>query len=163
MIPFLIDVDGVMCDGVYYPSMERKYNLKDGHGVGLLKEHTNIEPIIMSGESDLSIKARAHKLGIRCYTGIDNKFESVMKLHVYSEFNLDDGFVAIGDDVQDIQLLDHAMLCFCPADAHNDVKKIDGIVVLEKRGGEGCVREAIDMILTQPWIQHLFKDALQIK
>lgn len=162
MIPFLIDVDGVMCDGVYYPSMERKYNLKDGHGISLLKKRTNIKPIILSGESDKSIISRAYKLRIDKHVGIENKLNYIVNLHVWGEMNLDNGYISIGDDIQDIPLLDNARLAFCPADAHDDVKKVDGIIVLEKRGGEGCVREAIDMILTHPWIHNLFNDALQI-
>lgn len=163
MIPFLIDVDGVLCDGVYYPSMERKYNLKDGHGIGILKKSTNIKPIILSGERDESIVSRSNKLRIDRHVGVEDKLNYIVNLHIWGEMGLDNGYIAIGDDVQDIPLLDRATLAFCPADAHDDVKKVDGIIVLKKRGGEGCVREAIDMILTQPLIQHLFKDALQIK
>jgi len=142
--------------------MERKYNLKDGHGISLLKKRTNIKPIILSGERDESIISRAYKLRIDRHVGIEDKLNYVVNLHAWGDMDLDSGYIAIGDDVQDIPLLDNATLAFCPADAHDDVKKVDGIVVLSKKGGEGCVREAIDMILTQPWIQRLFKDALEI-
>lgn len=158
MIPFVIDCDHVLCDGVYYPSMGRKFNLRDGHGITILKQRTNIEPIIMSGEDDESIRRRAEKLDVPFRSTSNkrrllNNWYSCQKGCVY---------IAISDDIPDKELLENATLAFCPADAENEIKAIDGIIVLSKNGGSGCVREAINMILTQPWIQELFKDVLQI-
>ena len=75
IIPFVIDNDHVLSNGVYYPSMGRKYNLRDGLGISLLVERTNIEPIIMSGERDESIYSRAKKLNIAFFP-TKNKFKT---------------------------------------------------------------------------------------
>jgi 3-deoxy-D-manno-octulosonate 8-phosphate phosphatase KdsC-like HAD superfamily phosphatase len=46
-----------------------------------------------------------------------------------------------------IQLLEVVGLAACPADAVKKVKEIPGILILEKNGGEGVVREFADLIL----------------
>lgn len=166
MIPLILDVDGCMTDGtVSYPSKERRFNLRDGHGLELLQKRTNIVPFIMSGEADAGITRRAEKLGIKCYLGVKNKYTHMSydeRLRKVKLANNGSGYIAISDDIPDKELLENATLAFCPADAEDEIKAIDGIIVLSKNGGRGCVREAINMILTQPWINELFKDALQI-
>lgn len=165
MILFVLDVDGVMTDGtVSYPSRERRFNLKDGHGIELLTKTTNIEPILMSGEDDASIGERACKLKIGYHLGVPDKYKKLKSIITeYNHIFYREKYIAISDDIPDKELLEKASLAFCPADAEEEIKKIDGIIVLSKKGGEGCVREAINMILTQPWIQDLFRDDLQIK
>jgi YrbI family 3-deoxy-D-manno-octulosonate 8-phosphate phosphatase len=156
----IVDADGVMTDGtVSYPNKERWFSVRDGHGFQLLKERTNIVPFIMSGENDQSIKHRANKLQITCSLGVGNKYAEIAWL-VEAKFIHEHPtkYIAISDDVPDLELLQNATLAFCPADAEDEVKSIDGIIVLAKKGGEGCVREAINIILTQPWIQELFPE-----
>ena len=53
----------------------------------------------------------------------------------------------IGDDVNDIPLLRAAALRACPADAADEVKALEGIIVLSKNGGFGAVREFAQMVL----------------
>jgi YrbI family 3-deoxy-D-manno-octulosonate 8-phosphate phosphatase len=166
VIPFIIDCDGVMTDGtVSYPDMGRRFNLRDGHGIQLIQEQTNIKPIIMSGEDDQSILKRCKKLGADYYLGVGDKYNFIKNINgtvFETDVDLSNGYIAISDDIPDKELLENATLAFCPADAEDEIKAIDGIIVLSKNGGSGCVREAINMILTQPWIQELFKDVLQI-
>lgn len=158
-ISMICDVDGVMTDGtVWYPSRERLFHVRDGHGFQLLRERTNITPVIMSGEDDMSIVNRAKKLGVDYWLGVPDKHQFIRGV-----YSLTGGYIAISDDIPDKELLENATIAFCPADAEDEIKAIDGIIVLNKKGGEGCVREAINMILTQPWIHALFKGDLQIK
>lgn len=148
MIPFLIDVDGTQTNGtVAYPNMERCFNLRDGHGIGMLRDKTNIAPIIISGESDQSIRDRGYKLNVVCVLGVANKYKFV------SDELLESTYIAISDDVPDKELLENATLAFCPADAEDEIKAIDGIIVLTKKGGEGCVREAVNMLLSDRFLQ----------
>ena len=55
----------------------------------------------------------------------------------------------IGDDVNCYDLLSAVGWAACPADACEKVKRIPRILVLERRGGDACVREWIDMILAK--------------
>ena len=54
----------------------------------------------------------------------------------------------IGDDVNCKELLETVGLAACPANACHEVKNINSIHVLSKNGGEGCVREFINNILS---------------
>jgi len=55
----------------------------------------------------------------------------------------------VGDDVNCYDLLSAVGWAACPADACDKVKSIPGILVLNRRGGDACVREWIDMILAK--------------
>ena len=55
----------------------------------------------------------------------------------------------IGDDVNCAELLRHAGIAACPADAMPQVKAIPGIRVMTLKGGEGCVREFINQLLEE--------------
>ena len=52
----------------------------------------------------------------------------------------------IGDDINDLELMDKAGISACPADA-NEILKKNAKIVLRKNGGEGCVREFIETYL----------------
>lgn len=52
----------------------------------------------------------------------------------------------IGDDINDLEVMRNVGFSACPADAVNSVKStVD--VILTNKGGEGCVREFIDLYL----------------
>ena len=55
----------------------------------------------------------------------------------------------VGDDVNCLELLSNVGLAACPANALEAIKQIPGIIQLNKKGGEGCVREFTEMILKQ--------------
>ena len=64
---------------------------------------------------------------------------------------IDLGNVAmIGDDINDLQVIQNIGFSACPADAVKVIKSnVD--IVLTKKGGEGCVREFIDeWLLDEP-------------
>ena len=52
----------------------------------------------------------------------------------------------IGDDINDIELLSEVGFAACPADVCAEVKAVAGIQVMQRKGGEGCVREVVDNI-----------------
>ena len=56
----------------------------------------------------------------------------------------------IGDDVNCVELLSEVGYAACPSDACDRVKDILGIVVMTRKGGDGCVREFAERILTHP-------------
>ena len=53
----------------------------------------------------------------------------------------------IGDDINCFELLSNVGWAACPANALDAVKNIPGIVQMKKNGGEGCVREFVEMII----------------
>jgi len=91
-------------------------------------------------------KRRTDRLKIdHLYENIDDKlipFEELKKL-----YNLNnDNFSYIGDDEFDIPLLKSVGFSCCPNNAMDEVKNnVD--YICKRNGGEGAVREMIDMIL----------------
>jgi len=145
---FCSDVDGCLTDnGVYYSAKGeeiKKFNMSDGQGIELLKK-AGIEPIIVTQENSKIVLARARKLRIKAYVGIKDKLYFLQKLVI--EKKLKSACVAyVGNDINDLAAMKFACLSFAPADAIEEVKKI-ATVVLTKRGGEGCIREAVDYLL----------------
>ena len=53
----------------------------------------------------------------------------------------------IGDDINDFELLNAVKFKACPNDAVKKIKNINGIKILENKGGNGAVREFIDYLL----------------
>ena len=104
--------------------------------------------ILSSGLSNSKaiVEARAKVLGVtKVYVG------EKAKLDVLSgwlpDMELDMGTTAyIGDGINDLAVIKAVGVSACPADAVWKVK--DAVdVVLERKGGEGCVREFADRFL----------------
>ena len=146
----ILDVDGVMTDGGMYITENgdqiKKFNTKDGMAIQFLSKN-NIEPaIISSGFKAEMVKTRAKMLGIeRCYVGRDPKIDILNSF--CQELGIELANVAIvGDDINDLEIIQKVGFSACPSDAVNAVKsQVD--VILSKKGGEGCVREFIDAYL----------------
>ena len=63
------------------------------------------------------------------------------------KYNLSlDEIAYIGDDINDLEVLRQVGWSFAPSDAIDEVKKAVTYVV-SRRGGEGAVREAIELVL----------------
>jgi len=126
-----LDVDGTLTDGgiyVFDAGMQcRKFNAKDGLGVKRAVAQGLEIGIISHSLVDGMIVKRAEMMDVkRVYVGQAPKLEV---LAAWCE-ELDIGFDAVG-------------LAACPADAMARVKNACD-VVLDRRGGEGCVRELLD-------------------
>jgi len=52
----------------------------------------------------------------------------------------------IGDDINDLKVMQQVGIAACPADAIQEVRNTAHIILTEK-GGEGCVREFIDAFI----------------
>ena len=128
----------------------KKFNTRDGMGFQLLREE-GIKTGIITSENTKIVENRAKKLKVDYlvqgkYNG--GKLEAVKD--ICDDLGLTWEQVAyIGDDVNCYELLKSVGVAACPADAIIGVKNIPGINVMSKKGGEGCVREFIDMIISQ--------------
>ncbi|MBS1627061.1 MAG: HAD family hydrolase [Bacteroidetes bacterium] len=149
---FLTDVDGVLTDaGMYYTESGdefKKFNTHDGMGLMLLKER-GIKRGIITTENTKIVERRAAKLKMDyLYQGKRDGGKLNAALEICEKENISIKEVAyIGDDINCIELLQAVGLAACPANALAKVKAIKGIIQLEKKGGDGAVREFIDMIL----------------
>ena len=146
----ILDVDGVMTDGGMYfaesGEQMKKFNTKDGMAIIHLTKNNFQVAILSSGFKGEAVTSRAKMLGIQhCYVTREPKLDVLKR--ICTELNIELNQVAIvGDDINDLEVMRNVGVSFAPRDAVSVVKKqVD--VVLEKRGGEGCVRELIDHYL----------------
>lgn len=146
----ILDVDGVMSDGGMYMMMNgdqmKKFNTKDGLGImQLLKQGTEIA-IISSGIYDVAVSKRAEMLGIRnCYVGRRPKMEVLEELKAILQLENNE-IAMIGDDINDLEIIKNIGFSACPKDAVSEIRNQVNII-LQTKGGEGCVREFIDRFL----------------
>jgi 3-deoxy-D-manno-octulosonate 8-phosphate phosphatase (KDO 8-P phosphatase) len=147
---FIMDVDGVMTDaGMYYTEAGddmKKFNAKDGIALRRLSKRGMKTGIISHGFSTALITRRAERLFIEhVEVSLVPKIETLKKW--CEALKISPANVCfIGDDVNDEEIIKLVGFSACPADAVNEIKNIVN-VVLTKKGGEGCVRELIDLYL----------------
>ena len=147
---FLTDVDGVLTDaGMYYTESGdefKKFNTHDGMGIRLLMQR-GVKTGFITSEATRIVERRAAKLKIDyLYQGTWKKLEAAREICAKENVTLAET-AYIGDDINCVELLSHVGLAACPANALPKVKAIPGIIHLEKRGGEGAVREFAELIM----------------
>ena len=145
----ILDVDGVLTDGriIWTSSAEemKLFNVQDGVGI-ILARRAGLKIAIISARKSKVTEIRAKELKI---TEVHQSTES--KLIAYKElidkYKLSDEEVAyIGDDIHDIPVLKRAGFAVAVSNAQEEVKQVSHHVT-EKNGGNGAVREVINMIL----------------
>ena len=146
---FATDVDGVLTDaGMYYGESGeelKKFNTRDGMGIKLLQAEGVILAII-TGEQTKIVTRRAKKLGItEVFQGVQDKV--AVLTHLSNKFNIPfEQMAYMGDDVNDVGALQAVGYAAAPADCVDQVRQVVHYICW-KNGGEGVVREVIDMIL----------------
>ena len=146
----ILDVDGVLSDGGMYFAESgdqfKKFNTKDGRGIIELVKRGMQVGIISSGFRDVGVTARAKMLGIQhCYIGLEPKIDILTQWCEELKISFDE-VAMIGDDVNDLEVMQRIGFKTCPSDAVEVVKKAVDLI-LSKPGGQGCVREFIDNYL----------------
>lgn len=148
----IIDVDGVMTDGgMYYSETgdeHKKFNTKDGMAIKSLTKKGFPVGIISSGFNISLIQRRADLLGIQhVYVGIEEKTKILEQWCEQLGITLKN-VAYIGDDINDENTMKQTGYCACPADAVHRIKMVSNLI-LSKKGGDGCVREFIEVLFGQ--------------
>lgn len=146
----LADNDGVLTDtGVYYSEngeVMKRFSIRDGMGVERLRKIANIETGIITGELSGSVSKRAEKLFIKeVYLGAKDKhllLEGILKRNYLKAENI----AFIGDDVNDLEIIQMVGLSASPSDGMLDVRNIVDYVC-EEKGGHGAFREFAELII----------------
>jgi YrbI family 3-deoxy-D-manno-octulosonate 8-phosphate phosphatase len=149
---FVTDVDGTLTDaGMYYDQFGnelKKFNTQDGKGFELLR-NANIKTGVITSEDTDIVSNRAKKLKVDYLVqGVSNlgKLQSILQICIKENFSIKN-VAYIGDDINCKELLENVGLAACPDNAVDSIKKIRGILKLQRSGGNGAVREFIDLIL----------------
>lgn len=146
---FAMDVDGTLTDGKINITdtgeIFKSFNVKDGLGIKMLKEN-NIIPIIITGRKSKIVLKRAEEIGIeQIYQNVLKKEDCLQEICI--NFNVSCKEITyIGDDVNDLEIMKRVGYSFAPADASDEVLKFANYIC-SKKGGEGAVREAIELIV----------------
>ena len=156
-IQFLIlDVDGVLTDGgLWYTNngeILKRFDVKDGLGINLIKE-LGIEIVLISGGESASTKVRASQLDIEnCFFGVKDKYQKLKDFQ--KENNIPIAKCAyVGDDINDIVVRPLVSLLFIPFNASESLKSIADFR-LQNAGGFGAVRELAERILKAKGLWH---------
>lgn len=145
-----LDIDGVLTDGGMYYSETgdefKKFNTKDGLGIkNLVKKGIKVA-FISNGKNNKLIENRAKLLGVeKVYVGKDDKM-NVMKKWLKETKLSWNNIAYVCDDINDLEVIKNVALSACPNDASPKIKSASHII-LNKNGGDGCVREFIDHYL----------------
>lgn len=149
---FLSDVDGTLTDGGMYYSEKgdelKKFNTRDGMGFQLLRE-AGIKVGIITSENTQIVANRAKKLKIDYLVQgkrDGGKLAAVKEICNIMGISLTE-VAYIGDDINCLELLSSVGLAACPLDANVNLKNISNIRIMNRKGGEGCVREFIDSLV----------------
>lgn len=147
----VLDVDGCLSDGKLIYSAQKieskNFNVKDGLGITTWLKIGNDVAIITGRDSEI-VQKRALELGIsHLYQGIKDKRKVLQELLLTLDLHPHEVAI-IGDDLNDYTMLRLAGRSFTPNDGNTYIKELVN-TVLTCNGGDGAVREMIDMLVSE--------------
>ncbi len=154
----VLDVDGTMTDSriTYSENGDevKSFNVKDGLAIASWRK-LGKQVAIITGRTSSIVSRRAKELHIEhFYQGVHNKKEVLDELLEKLDISMEN-VAAIGDDLNDIQMLKAAKISFVPRDASSYVDRI-ATVVLTKKGGDGAVREMIEYLIKKEKLEEKY-------
>ena len=157
----IFDFDGVFTDNFVYVDdvgIETvRCSREDSYGVSILQKYISnaglkIDVFVLSTETNEVVMKRCKKMGLNCRTGEIQKAKYLDKWYLENRPELSDPYVGtlyFGNDLNDLPIMQKVGVSIAPADAHPRIKEI-ATHVLKSNGGEGFVREGIELILGIP-------------
>ncbi|VXD20662.1 HAD family hydrolase [Marinoscillum sp. 108] len=146
----VLDVDGTMTDGGIYIMEDgrqfKKFHARDGLGIKeAIKAGVEVGIISHSLATEM-VNSRANMLGMKhFYVGQRPKLEVLNEWMKALDISYSE-VCFIGDDLNDLEVMQKVGFSACPADAASGIKKI-AKVVLDRKGGDAAVREFIDRFI----------------
>lgn len=146
---FLTDCDGCLTDGGMYYSEKgdelKKFNTLDGMGMTLMRKKGILVGII-TGEQVKLNQRRSNKLNLDIYEdGVSDKLAVVREICKERNISLEN-VAYVGDDINDLELLNEVGFACSVANGVKEAKDVADYVS-SKNGGQGAIREIIDLIL----------------
>lgn len=145
----VLDVDGVLTNGLMYFDREgeslKAFHVHDGLGIALA-HNAGIQTAIITGRTSEMVRLRAAELQIDdLYQGTLTKITAIQQLIVKYTLTLSQ-ICYVGDDLNDLPLLEQVGLACAVANAVDEVKAVSHFMT-SLPGGAGAVRQVIEMIL----------------
>ncbi len=159
----VLDVDGVLTRGdIIYDDEGRElkmFNVKDGLGIYLLGR-LGIKTILLSARNSPILKKRAHDMKIAEVMGGVLPKESVLK-KIIKKYNVKlENICFVGDDLIDLGVMERVGLGVAVKDAVAKVRE-SAQYVTKGCGGEGAVREVVDLIIKHKGLQSKLLECLK--
>ncbi|ALB65331.1 3-deoxy-manno-octulosonate-8-phosphatase KdsC [Cronobacter dublinensis] len=145
----ILDVDGVMSDGLIYMGNSgeelKAFNVRDGYGIRCALT-SGIEVAIITGRKAKLLEDRCETLGItHLYQGQSDKLIAYRQL-LETLALAPENVAYVGDDLIDWPVMAQVGLSVAVADAHPLLTpKADYVTQIP--GGRGAVREVCDLLL----------------
>jgi 3-deoxy-D-manno-octulosonate 8-phosphate phosphatase (KDO 8-P phosphatase) len=156
----ILDVDGCLSDGKLIYSADgiesKNFNVKDGLGISTWVKIGG-QVAIITGRNSKIVQKRADELGIQhVFQGIKDKDRVLKELLETLDLKFYE-VGAIGDDLNDFNMLKLVGRSFTPSDGVKEIKEIVN-TTLTCRGGDGAVREMIDTLVDEADMRAKFMD-----
>ncbi len=154
----VFDFDGIFTNNKVWVDQDGRESVccdrSDGLAFDILrkfqkKNNLLIDIFILSKETNSVVAARAKKLKIDFYQGIDNKMifiENYLNKRFPDQPDVLNGLVYLGNDLNDLQVMQKAGFSIAPCDAHKLICEVASRV-FPQRGGDGFVRAFIEELL----------------
>ena len=145
----VLDVDGVLTDGGLFVSAGgeeiKRFHVHDGLAL-VAARRAGLQIAILSSRASAAVTRRMTELGVgEIHQGVTDKAGALDALR--ERLGLAVGEVAMmGDDLPDLPAMARAGLALAPANAAAEVRRAAHWVA-RRRGGDGAVREAVEMLL----------------
>ncbi len=155
----VLDVDGVLTDGRISLTESgeeiKSFHVRDGSGMKYW-QRVGKKLAIVTGRGSPAVTHRARELSVDAVRlNAKNKLPALQE--VLAELNIPaERTAVVGDDLPDLPMMRHCACGIAPANAVEEVLSAADHIT-ELPGGEGCVREVVEMILksTGLWSQIL--------
>lgn len=152
---FVMDVDGTLTDGTINFSengeLFKSFNVKDGYAIARMLPGMGFVPVIITGRESDIVSKRCKELKIEeLFQGCNDKlsvlYDVASKYGIYpDEQGILPRTAYMGDDIPDLECVEHVNLSACPADSVDEVKdKVKYVCKLD--GGKGAVREYVEVL-----------------
>lgn len=145
----LFDVDGVLTDGGVILGTDgfeaKRFDIQDGMGITLARK-AGLRTGVLTGRTSEAVRRRCAELKVEVVIqGAGDKtpaFDAMLE----SEGLHEEEVAYMGDDLQDLCVLERVGLAMAPANARPQVRRAAHLVT-QASGGRGAVREAIETVL----------------
>lgn len=152
MIKLIVfDFDGVFSNSTFYfdnnDNIKKTYNAKDAYSLKIMKKY-DIKSGIITNDKVISIEHAPHIFDRLDKVSLGSGEPKIEVLDRWiNDYDISYNEVAyIGDDLPDISVLEKVGFSACPNDAVDNVKNVVKYICKNK-GGEGAVREFVDLII----------------
>lgn len=152
---FVMDVDGTLTDGKINISAQgelfKSFDVKDGYAIARMLPTMGYVPVIITGRESDIVSQRCKELKIEeLFQGCNDKLSVLNELSSkYGIYADEQGILPrvayMGDDIPDLECIEHVEFSACPINSVPEVKNI-AKYICQLTGGNGAVREYVEIL-----------------